>query len=1674
MVSTQKNITNAIPQTNASATTGKFLRYPAGTGKRLSEGGLRLQQIYKISRPECPLVTVITVCLNSSKTIEQCIESVLQQTYENIEYIIIDGGSTDDTLNILGNYSNSIDYYISEPDRGLYHAMNKGLELASGEYILFLNSDDWYEQDCIHTLVMAREFSGCDFVGALANYVDEKAKRSHLFRSMPYNSSCLLRMPLRHETLLISSKIYNKVGLYNEQYHIISDRLLVQKLYLGRYTYYEVPRGLLHFRTSGVSHQQKEILLKERKEILQGIFGFVEELDVKVLASLEPLTREDYIAIASKYPGQSIFLRALRAYYQDNRQFDSALLAAEGINWKDIWNLSGLPVVSLILPFYKAEKSIANTLESILAQSFMDFEVICINDQALDNTQAIIDQYVARDKRVRSFVNDNNMGLGATRNRGVSLSQGLYIFHIDPDDTLPEDALRNLVDSATLNNSQLVKGLFARVNKDGNVTDIVYSDIHRKKAINTSLKENPKLLDSTEGHWSILYDSVIAERVSYPTDLKMGQDSFFLTKLFPLAKTVSAVNEIVYNYHTNHDSTMYTFTPRKYFDEVEWRRRARYVLSEYGYQEIGDQLLQAYWYEPFVRRIPELLSIPDQKIFLKKIGLAFAGAGYKTLYKEPGSEYLTQLFTCILNGEYEEALNVLNVGSNSNFVKALQVTDNNQFTTVSTNKANFNEKRDQKIKVLTLSSIDSGGAGIAAKRLAQHLRLRNIDLSCYSVVIKDTASGFKKINCEPYENNWTDLEKLSVVTRDKASGLVAREIFTNTESIVDFKKNIDIFEDADIIHLHWVAGMFDYKNADQVLANKPIVWTLHDMNPFTGGCHYSEGCERFTEDCSNCPLLGGESNLAFENLKIKKDALQKINNLHIVCPSRWLTELAKRSSLFRNRKVTCIENAYDPNVFAFINKTVARTKLGLPFDKQLILFGADSVESPRKGGDLLQRMLISRTDIFDSDDINIILFGSGGLKTTIPTHCMGRVTSDETLSLIYAAADVLVFPSREDNAPMIVGESLLCGTPVVSFPVGSIPDLIVENVNGHMVNFGDIDSMAEAVKSIIKDNNHINTLKRGIRCRQLALSHFDLEKSVADYLNIYDELIKESGEANNKLQSKAVNLFVVTPCLNVEETINETINSVISQSGDFRLIYHVQDGGSVDRTLDILRNWEHKLQANKSLIKCREIVFSWSSEADSGMYHAITKAFDRIAPGENDFLTWINGDDLLLPGALSVVSSISKNLPDVEWIGSQTYNILNNGVLNCSRPNPTPTEVIREGLCDGYHWYHLQQEGSFFTGRLWRKSKHALLNYHLAGDWALWKEFSHHAQYYQVNIPLGAFRIRDGQLSSASRDKYEHEINLSVPKITRDVSYEKLYSQRRSLECLTIQAPNEKNVVGIVVDRVAARNEFFRRAEKLVNHDRITPGNFDNYTYARNGHWETLRKYEHDLYGEAIDPASADLKRYQDLLAYSFIVNNVKPGARILEIGGGNSRIFKKLSSEYECWLVDKLEGVGNGPKHINANNVKLIRDYIGNYNNELPDNYFDFVFSISVLEHVPQNDDDLLMSIIEDTNRILKIGGYSLHLFDVVIKDGLAKEFSKLIRLMFNGMPTCNKYVDIVEADKDGDIFYLNCDTYNRIWRKYTNKTYSEFGSPTSCNVLWMKLPNMYSKGKPPITSVK
>ena len=153
---------------------------PDTTGRRRAEGGRRLSGEDPRAVPDRPLVTVVTVCFNAARTLAQCVDSVLTQTYPNVEYVVVDGSSDDGTVELLERYAEHIDYFVSEPDSGLYNAMNKGLALASGEYILFPNADDWYVADAIEQLVAAASYANADVVSALAQAIDANAPSSDL------------------------------------------------------------------------------------------------------------------------------------------------------------------------------------------------------------------------------------------------------------------------------------------------------------------------------------------------------------------------------------------------------------------------------------------------------------------------------------------------------------------------------------------------------------------------------------------------------------------------------------------------------------------------------------------------------------------------------------------------------------------------------------------------------------------------------------------------------------------------------------------------------------------------------------------------------------------------------------------------------------------------------------------------------------------------------------------------------------------------------------------------------------------------------------------------------------------------------------------------------------------------------------------------------------------------------------------------------------------------------------------------------------------------------------------------------------------------------------------------------------------------------------------------------
>jgi glycosyltransferase involved in cell wall biosynthesis len=209
-------------------------------------------------------------------------------------------------------------------------------------------------------------------------------------------------------------------------------------------------------------------------------------------------------------------------------------------------------------------------------------------------------------------------------------------------------------------------------------------------------------------------------------------------------------------------------------------------------------------------------------------------------------------------------------------------------------------------------------------------------------------------------------------------------------------------------------------------------------------------------------------------------------------------------------------------------------------------------------------------------------------------------------------------------------------------------------------------------------------------------------------------------------------IFIVTPCFNDFQTIDQSIQSVIRQAGNFVIHYHVQDGGSSDGTIGKLAQWEKLLSKPNSILRCPKVKFTWSISPDKGVYDAILKGFDTLMVGPDDFMTWINCGDTLLPKAVGTILRIQSEYPEVHWIGSHTHNIDQEGKTPCRRPNPTPTAVIREGLCDGHcnFWYHLQLSGSFFKKHLWFRSKHALRGFRFAGDWSLWREMANHAEYY--------------------------------------------------------------------------------------------------------------------------------------------------------------------------------------------------------------------------------------------------------------------------------------------------------------------------------------------------------
>jgi glycosyltransferase involved in cell wall biosynthesis len=418
------------------------------------------------------------------------------------------------------------------------------------------------------------------------------------------------------------------------------------------------------------------------------------------------------------------------------------------------------------------------------------------------------------------------------------------------------------------------------------------------------------------------------------------------------------------------------------------------------------------------------------------------------------------------------------------------------------------------MRVVHISTVDAtGGAARAALRL--HKGLREIGVNSEMVVQSKSSndpsihqiektSGNSSALAELIQRGYIDLNRTDLSTTYFSAGF----------SGIDLRDDPRVAA-ADVLNLHWVAG---FQNPVSIAAlqelGKPMVWTLHDQRAFTGGCHFSAGCAKFEQGCIGCPQLADDP-AGFTSMNLFDSAVFLTPRaITVVAPSRWLAECARRSLLFRKSRVEVIPYGIEHDVFAPRDRATLREELGLSPSVFYFLVGADHGSEKRKGfRELREALAISMAEEpfarrVQNGEIQFLSFGRTSPELEngpVPVRSLGYINSDQTMAAVYGAADVYILPSLEDNLPNTLLEAMSCGTPVVAFNTGGVPDMVEPKVTGWIAPCGNTKILANAILQSAQATNlgamrlsSRNTIER--RC--------SLEKQARAYENLYRDLQK--------------------------------------------------------------------------------------------------------------------------------------------------------------------------------------------------------------------------------------------------------------------------------------------------------------------------------------------------------------------------------------------------------------------------------------------------------------------------------------------------------------------------------------------------------------------------------------
>jgi len=419
------------------------------------------------------------------------------------------------------------------------------------------------------------------------------------------------------------------------------------------------------------------------------------------------------------------------------------------------------------------------------------------------------------------------------------------------------------------------------------------------------------------------------------------------------------------------------------------------------------------------------------------------------------------------------------------------------------------------MKILHLSTSDlKGGASIASYQLNKILNQQGYHSRMLVKVKESDSNNVIAIARTPLQKRWSFLmfvfERIRFLFYEKSSKYRFKYSLGWPGYNIARRKEV---RDADIIHLHWInQGFISLKGLEQLLKlKKPVIWSMHDMWSFTGGCHHTNECQGFKSTCGNCPMLriSRQNDLSNKQWNRKKLIFDLATNIYFTAPSSWLHDMSGKSSLLHSKEIVTIPNIIDTGHYQPKNIAESRKRLGLDEDTRIILFGAPLIDDPNKGLEFFTQAVGNLTSE-EKKDILVVLFGrikrnKHGIFNKLDCNhlYLDYMTDPSEMPYLYSAADVTIVPSLYETFGLMVAESMACGTPVVAFDNSGPRDIIDHKSNGFLAVYKEPDSITEGIRWIFNNNgsNKISGM-----AREKIVRKYSENVVIGEYLKLYNRV----------------------------------------------------------------------------------------------------------------------------------------------------------------------------------------------------------------------------------------------------------------------------------------------------------------------------------------------------------------------------------------------------------------------------------------------------------------------------------------------------------------------------------------------------------------------------------------